>query len=194
MNSGWLSFLLGFGGMLLVGWVFFPSLLYHSEPQPLQFSHAAHTGEAVGMTCDNCHAFSSEVRSAAIPQIAKCIECHSEPLGETEAERRLIDEFISLNREISWRTYARQPDNVYFPHIQHVQVAEIPCERCHGPHGTSDSLITVQVNRISGYSRNIEGQIVPGLRFREWDRMKMNDCSECHNERGVRESCLKCHK
>ncbi|MBM4167710.1 MAG: cytochrome c3 family protein [Ignavibacteria bacterium] len=194
MNSGRLSFLAGLVGMLLIGWVFFPSLLYQKEPQPLQFSHAVHTGEAVGMTCDNCHTFTADVRSMAIPRLSNCKECHSEVLGESEAEKRLVDEFVAHDREIPWRTYSRQPDNVYFSHIQHVQIAEIECERCHGSHGKSETLTDRQINRISGYSRNIEGQIIPGLRFKAWDRMKMDDCSDCHDERGASNSCLKCHK
>ena len=38
----WIFFLGGFVGSLIVGWVIYPMVLYSSQPQPMNFSHAVH--------------------------------------------------------------------------------------------------------------------------------------------------------
>jgi hypothetical protein len=187
-------FLAGFAGMMLIGWVIFPELLYEEREQPLQFSHSAHTGDALGMTCDNCHTFAEDGRFEGIPTVAKCAECHAEPLGTSEAENRLVEEFIKQNREIPWLVYSRQPDNVYFSHVQHVEAGKLECTQCHGEHGASDSLRVYQVNRISGYSRDIWGEHISGFAVQTSDGKKMDDCANCHRALDVRQSCLGCHK
>ena len=39
-----------------------------------------------------------------------------------------------------------------------------------------------QENRITGYSRDIWGENIGGFKKNTWDRMKMNDCSDCHQK------------
>jgi hypothetical protein len=53
-----------------------------------------------------------------------------------------------------------------------------------------------QQNRITGYSRNIWGYRISGLKKNTWDRMKMDDCAECHKKMGHENnnSCFVCHK
>ncbi len=187
-------FPIGLVAMLAFGWLVFPSLLYESESQPLQFSHAAHSEEGAGLSCESCHSFSDDGQFIGVPGVQTCAECHAEPLGETESERMLVEEYVRQDRDIPWKIYARQPDNVYFSHIQHVQAGELTCETCHAGHGTSDSLRVYQVNRISGYSRDIWGHDLSGLDARPGTAMKMTTCSGCHTERGVQESCLACHR
>ena len=180
--------------MLAVGWIGFPYLLYKSYDQPFQFSHKIHTGESAGLSCEDCHSFTEDGRFTGIPPVEKCASCHSAQLGSTNAEKILVEKYVSLNKEIPWYVYARQPENVYFSHIQHVKNANIDCVRCHGPHGSSDHLRPYQENRLTGYSRDIWGPSISGIAFNEWDGMKMSDCSRCHQERGIEESCFQCHK
>ena len=45
-----------------------------------------------------------------------------------------------------------------------MKLAELKCEDCHGPHGASDTLRPYEENRISGYSRDIWGGSISGLR------------------------------
>ncbi len=86
-------------------------------------------------------------------------------------------------RPIPWRVYARQPDNVHFPHAVHVKRAGLACARCHGPHGTTDALRPFEQNRVSGYSRDVGRG------------MKMSDCEDCHARHGrAHTSCLACHR
>jgi len=191
---GSLAFILGMLLMLGIGWFAFPLALYETIDQPLQFSHKKHTGEQAGMSCEDCHGFREDGSFCGIPTLENCENCHSEPQGTSAAEKVLFKDHISKKREIPWLVYSRQPENVYFSHIQHVKLAEIKCERCHGPHGKSETLPPYQRNRISGYSRNIWGQSISGIPSAPWDGMKMDDCERCHAERRVGASCLGCHK
>jgi len=108
-------------------------------------------------------------------------------MGTTAAEKRFIDQYVTPNREPQWKSYAGQPENVYFPHVTHVKTAKLACARCHGDQGSTNALPLYQVDRISGYSRDIWGSKGrPG--------MTMNDCVGCHEERKLEHSCLDCHK
>lgn len=187
------AFGIGFAAALAAGWIGLPRALYEPVEQPLQFSHATHTGEAVGMTCQDCHALGDDGRFAGLPGIELCAPCHTEPWGSSPHEARLVDEYVQPNREIPWLVYARQPENVYFAHAPHIKLANLPCETCHGEHGKTTSLRPFERNRISTYSRDIEGHLVV-LASANDHGMKMNDCSRCHHERGVEQSCLTCHR
>lgn len=194
MSKGTLWFWAGVAGALALGWFGFPRVLYRNVEQPLQFSHQVHTGESVGMSCNDCHSFAPDGRFTGIPTVAKCAECHSAPLGETAAELKLVEEYVTPNREIPWLVYSRQPDNAYFSHIQHVQLGGMACEQCHGPHGASETLRPLQVNRLSGYSRDLWGQSLSRWRNQPWEGKKMDDCVRCHNQSGRASGCLDCHK
>jgi menaquinone reductase, multiheme cytochrome c subunit len=192
--KGLMLFLSGVLASLAMGWFAFPAALYKTEAQPMQFNHAIHTGEQNGMTCDICHEFTENGSFKGIPTIAKCTECHAASLGSTETEKVLVEQFVTPQKEIPWKVYSRQPDNAFFPHAVHVKRAELKCEECHGMHGSSSSLPVYQVNRISGYSRDIWGRNISGIPSHPWEGMKMDRCVRCHAERHRDDSCLDCHK
>ena len=192
--KGLILFLSGVLASLAIGWFAFPAFLYRSEPQPMQFNHAIHTGEQNGMTCDMCHEFAENGSFKGIPAIARCAECHSTTIGSSETEKTLVDQYVTPRKEIPWKVYSRQPDNAFFPHAVHVKRAGLKCEECHGPHGASASLPVYQVNRISGYSRDIWGRNISGMSSQPWEGMKMDRCVRCHAERHRDDSCLDCHK
>ena len=160
----------------------------------MQFSHLTHTGEKAGMACSDCHSTNESGRFQGIPAIAKCAECHSSPLGESKSEKQLVEEFITPNKEIPWLVYSRQPDNAFFSHAPHTTLAEMKCEDCHGPHGSSETLRAHQTNRISGYSRDIWGANISGFSSNNWEGMKMDKCVRCHADNGRRDGCVACHK
>jgi hypothetical protein len=175
-----LFFSLGLGLALVVGWAGFPRLLYARAEQPLRFSHATHASDKTGLGCADCHPIGEDGRFAGIPTIESCAGCHAEPQGATDAEKRLVEDYVKPGREIPWLVYSRQPENVRFPHAVHVKSAGIACERCHGRHGASEALPPHETNRITGYSRDLR---------------KMSDCESCHAENGhPRTACLACHK
>jgi hypothetical protein len=191
------SVLLILAGIVLgagTGWILLPLALYKTEPQPFQFSHRVHAGDQGGMTCDNCHEFSPDGRFNGIPALDKCAGCHGTRMGATSDEQRLVEEYVTPGRPIPWQVYSRQPDNAHFPHAQHVKLAGLTCEECHGPRGTSDSMEVYQVNRISGYSRDIWGRNISGIPSRPWEGMKMDRCVGCHEKHGRADGCIDCHK
>ena len=191
---GVIVFLSGAIAALVVGWFLFPLALYRSEAQPMNFNHDIHTREETGMSCDMCHEFAPDGRFKGIPVIAKCAECHSTAIGASANEKRLVDDFITPNREIPWKVYSRQPDNAYFSHATHVTQGKIECPVCHGPHGVDSTLRPYQVNRISGYSRDVWGPNISGFPSEPWQGMKMDRCVRCHAEQDRVDGCVACHK
>ncbi len=188
-----LFFLIGVAISLALGWIIFPKLLYSKKSQPIDFSHVVHS-EAVG-DCDSCHFFREDGTFSGAPTLAECIDCHEEAQGDTEDERIFVEEYVAQNKEVPWLIYSEQPDSVFFSHAAHVKKAKMSCESCHGEIGTSDALPIYEENRITGYSRNIWGKNIAGIKKHTWDRMKMNDCGECHEEEiGDKGSCFQCHK
>lgn len=187
-----------FGAGLLValgaGWFAFPRALYRKAPQPVQFSHRVHAGDKAGLKCEDCHSLRADGTFSGVPQLDKCSGCHSAPAGTTADEKLLVDRYVTPNREVPWLVYSRQPDNAWFPHVYHVKLAKISCEKCHGEHGKTDKLRAYEENRVSGYSRDIWGASLSRVAVQGRPGMKMSDCEHCHQENGVRAGCIACHK
>ena len=196
-----LFFIIGLSLSMVVGWAVFPKVLYSKKNQPFDFNHQVHL-EQVDNGCESCHFFREDGTFAGVPQLAQCTECHSEVLGESKDEAVFVEQYVYQNREVPWLVYSRQPDCVFFPHAAHIYGAELECATCHGDIGTSESLKTYEVNRITGYSRDIWGRNISGIKHHTWDRMKMDDCAECHEGAGIhdssvqtgRDACFVCHK
>lgn len=186
-------FLGGFATVLAAGWVGFPNLLYKSVAQPLDFNHSVHQKKA-SMQCADCHSVRSDGTSAGIPATTNCSSCHAEPAGSTKNEKMLVVNWVKPGREIPWQVYSRQPVNVRFSHAVHVQLGKLACENCHGTHGASERLARYEENRISGYSRNIWGHNIGRFTNTPGDGMKMSDCEQCHEKKGVEAGCLGCHQ
>jgi hypothetical protein len=191
---GTIFFAAGAAAALAFGWFAFPRVLYQRAAQPVAFSHKTHTGEKGGMKCGDCHAIRADGRFSGIPGIAKCAECHAGPLGDTPEEKAFISNYITPNREPAWLRYSEQPDNAFFSHAYHVNLAKLACEQCHGNHGQTGALRPYERNRISGYSRDIWGASISRIGAGERPGMKMSDCENCHEQRGVKTGCVDCHK
>jgi len=188
---GYIPFLAGTLAALGAGWIGFPHAIYKSRPQPVDFSHKIHA-EKAGTKCEDCHAFRDDGTFAGVPQLATCGGCHAAPMGTTAAEKNFIDNYVTPNREPEWAYYAQQPENVFFSHITHVKLGKLPCVQCHGDEGATDKLRPYQVDRISGYSRDIWGRTL--FQASAAPGMTMNDCVACHTRQGLSHSCLDCHK
>ena len=196
-----LFFILGFAASMILGWIVFPELLYSRHKQPIDFNHALHN-EEVDNGCESCHYFREDGTYAGVPKLADCIDCHEEVMGESENEARFVEEYVAKDREVPWYIYSRQLDCVYFPHAAHVIKAQMDCVTCHGHIGESESLPIYEENRITGVSRDIWGRNISGIKRNTWDRMKMDDCSECHVRENVQQhsvqtlkgGCFVCHK
>jgi hypothetical protein len=174
-----LFFLFGVFASLILGWVIFPKLLYSKKKQPIDFNHAFHVTQ-VDNGCESCHFFRSDGTFSGVPKLEQCIDCHDEIQGIDPDEIKFVEDYVSKEREVPWLIYSRQPDCVFFSHAAHIKGADMDCVTCHGHIGESESLKVYQENRITGYSRDIWGENIAGFKKNTWDRMKMDDCAECH--------------
>ncbi len=187
-------FALGFAVALVAGWVVFPHVLYVQRQQPVEFRHKTHAEKSGVAECGECHAVREDGAFAGIPAMEKCAGCHSERIGDSKPEATLVDNFIKPGHETLWLVYARQPANVRFSHAIHVTRAGLACTECHSSYGESDLVRVYEVNRISGYSRDIWGHSISRLRRAPHEGMKMSDCEDCHRRRNVEVGCLGCHE
>jgi len=185
-RAGWLYFVVGFVFMLFVGWVIFPKALYCSKTQPFEFSHVTHGPEgAAGNECIDCHSFRQDGSYQGIPPLSKCMECHEELMGSSEAEREFHDKALEMaenGEQIPWLIYSQQPVCVYFSHAAHIKMAELECTSCHPDVINQKAPPPFYQNRITGYSKTV------------WERMKMSDCGDCHEKQGANNACFVCHK
>jgi len=172
-----LHFFAGVSLSLAAGWAVFPHVLYRVEPQPFEFNHKIHQDKA-GMACKDCHSFEAGGQFAGIPKLASCATCHGGMQGKSAAEKTLVEQYVQPGREIPWRVYSRQPENVRFSHIIHTQRAHLDCSRCHGTQGKTERLAVYSENRITGESRDME----------------MSACEDCHAKQRVNAGCLGCHR
>lgn len=191
LGLGIIFFILAFVICFLSGTLLFPKLLYSKKEQPINFDHKLHV-EQTG-DCESCHSLREDGSFNGIPKLAKCQECHTEtPLGESKDEAVFAEKYVAEGKEVPWYVYSKQPDCVFFSHAAH---SKMDCVTCHGPIGTSKTLKPYEENRITGYSRDIWGQNIWGIKKNSWDRMKMDDCAECHKkETGHQGYCFQCHK
>ncbi|MCU0564862.1 MAG: cytochrome c family protein [Desulfobacterales bacterium] len=196
-----LFFIAGLVASLLIGWVAFPALLYSHKKQPIDFDHALHVG-LVDHGCQSCHFFREDGTYSGMPRLAQCVECHMEANSDHPEEVKFVEQYVKPGREVPWLVYSRQPDCVFFSHAAHVIKGQMDCMTCHGPAGEATSSRVYQENRISGYSRDIWGHNIAGIKRNSWDRMKMDDCADCHASANVpagsvqtqRDGCFVCHK
>ncbi len=200
-----LFFIIGLAASLVVGWVIFPKLLYSQKKQPIDFNHAFHV-EEVDNGCESCHFFRPDGSFNGVPKLEQCIDCHEEVQGESPDEATFVNEYVLKEREVPWLIYSKQPDCVFFSHAAHVKGAKMDCVTCHGHIGESEHLKVYEENRLTGYSRDIWGKNIAGLKKNTWDRMKMDDCDVCHRESTTgnykyetsvqtkKDACFVCHK
>ena len=124
--------------------------------QPIHYSHKIHSG-ANQIDCQYCHSSVRSSKHSGIPSLNVCMNCHeniAEYNGEEDIEKGYTKDFYTneikkLYKAVGWdeqsRTYTGEtepvkwvrihnlPDFVYFNHSQHVNVAGIDCQECHGP-------------------------------------------------------------
>ncbi len=195
LGLGVIFFMVAFLVCFLSGWLLFPKLLYSKKEQPFNFDHQLHT-EEIG-DCETCHFLREDGTFSGLPNLESCMECHTdEPMGETEDEAIFAREYVAKEKEVPWFVYSKQPDCVFFSHAAHITGDKpMDCVSCHGHIGESTTSRLYEENRITGYSRDIWGKNIWGIKKHSWDRMKMDDCAECHKEEtGHQGYCFQCHK
>ncbi len=126
------------------------------EPvQPIHYSHRIHAGDN-GIDCKYCHSSARVSKHSGIPSLNVCMNCHksiSNVSAETLAEGKTnygVDydaeiqelykavgwdgqKYTGDSKPVKWIRIHNLPDFAYFNHSQHVSVAGIECQTCHGP-------------------------------------------------------------
>lgn len=194
MRRNLLVFSTGVAIALIAGWAVFPRVLYVSQEQPFDFYHKTHSEKSGLAQCDSCHVIGADGQFSGVPRTEVCTGCHTDKLGTNENEALLVDNYVKRAHETPWLVYSRQPANVWFSHAIHTRGAGLACTECHGSYGESDRLKIYEVNRISGYSRDIWGHSISRLRRTPGDGMKMTDCESCHRRHHVEVGCFGCHQ
>jgi len=127
----------------------------YSPIQPIHFSHRIHAGDNE-INCKYCHSAARVSKNSGIPSLNVCMNCHknisevAESTATPEYSKAFYDEqiqklytavgwdkttqsYTGKTEPVKWVRIHNLPDFVYFNHSQHVTVAGIECQTCHGP-------------------------------------------------------------
>lgn len=107
----------------------------YAPDQPIKFSHKVHAGEN-GIDCKYCHHTVEQSKSAGIPAMNLCMNCHvliREGTNSGKFEISKIINAVENNEPVEWVRLHNLPDHVFFSHAIHVGVGKIDCQKCHGP-------------------------------------------------------------
>ena len=123
--------------------------------QPIHYSHKIHAGDN-GIDCKYCHSSARVSKHSGIPALNVCMNCHKSiyevaPSTATEEYskafydgeiQKLYDavgwddaeqKYTGKTKPVKWVRIHNLPDFAYFNHSQHVSVAGLECQTCHGP-------------------------------------------------------------
>ncbi|PCE63221.1 c-type cytochrome [Sediminicola luteus] len=134
----------------------------YAPVQPIHYSHKIHAGDNE-IECKYCHSSARVSKTSGIPSLNVCMNCHKSiyeykgnpegPSAEDIAngytnefytgEIKKLYEAVGWDEEnqrytgetkpVEWVRVHNLPDFAYFNHSQHVSVAGVECQTCHGP-------------------------------------------------------------
>lgn len=110
----------------------------YAPVQPVKFSHKIHAGTNK-IDCMYCHFASDKGRHAGIPPTNLCMNCHTKVKTDSP-EIKKVKEAVVTKKNIEWVRVHNLPDFAYFNHSQHVNVAKVSCQTCHGEVQTMEVL------------------------------------------------------
>ena len=119
----------------------------YQPEQPIAFSHKIHAGEN-GIDCNYCHSGARHSKTSGVPSANVCMNCHTyissgtqtgtteiakiyDAIGFDSETRTYIENYEQ--KPIEWVRVHNLPDLAYYNHSQHVNVAGLECQTCHGP-------------------------------------------------------------
>jgi mono/diheme cytochrome c family protein len=147
-------FMLLASAYLAYGWMMQVGVDQDYEPiQPIHYSHRIHAGSNK-INCNYCHSSARVSKHSGIPSLNICMNCHkninevSDTTATAEYSKAFYDgeiqklykavgwdgsKYTGKTEPVKWVRIHNLPDFVYFNHSQHVAVAGIECQTCHGP-------------------------------------------------------------
>jgi hypothetical protein len=150
---------------------------YYEPDQPVAFSHKLHAGD-LQMDCKYCHVGADKGRHANIPPTELCLNCHSQ-VKTNSPEIKKIQKAIDSGENIHWTKVNHYPDHAYFNHAQHVNVAGLQCQSCHGP---VEEMEVYYQSKTLGMGMCIschrENEIAPP---KDHKSAGGGDCAKCHH-------------
>ena len=154
--------------------------------QPIAFSHKIHSGENK-IDCQYCHSSAKHSKHSGIPSVNVCMNCHmaiaevaegteiqwnGQTYGKKQLDREIAKvydaagwdpeelEYTGNEKPVKWIRIHNLPDFVYYNHAQHVTVAGLKCQKCHGPVEEMDEMY-------------------------QYSPLTMGWCIDCHRETNV---------
>jgi len=156
----------------------------YAPVQPIHYSHRIHAGNNQ-INCKYCHSAARVSKNAGIPSLNVCMNCHkniaevSDTISTVDGHTKAFydgeikklytavgwdvntQKYTGKTEPVKWVRIHNLPDFAYFNHSQHVTVAGIECQKCHGPVQTYE----------------IQKQFAP---------LTMGWCIKCHRETDVK--------
>jgi hypothetical protein len=161
----------------------------YQPSQPIAFPHAQHAG-INGIDCKYCHNTVTKSKSASIPSVNVCMNCHKQIDGEGKPWAGQIKKiyaaagwdkagmkYTGKTNPIVWNKVHVLPEHVYFNHSQHVVVGGLDCKQCHGD--MTQMTETAMVQPVEELNK-IEGNIKLSRKT-----LTMGWCIECHGKKDV---------
>jgi cytochrome c2 len=129
------------------------------EPaQPIFYSHKVHAG-INQINCLYCHGGAWDSKTAGIPTVNICMNCHKAITEYTKGPKLFDEEHNEINgtaeiaklykyagfdpakpsawdqskaKPVEWTRIHNLPDHVFFSHAQHIRAGKVQCQTCHG--------------------------------------------------------------
>lgn len=166
----------------------------YQPSQPIAFPHDIHAGKN-GIDCKYCHNSAIDGKTAGIPTVNVCMNCHKQIGGNTPEQQEKIaniyaaagydpatQTYSGKTKEIIWNKVHVLPDHVYFNHQQHVVAGQVDCKQCHGDMTKMNETAKVQpvteLNKVEGNIPLTKATLTMG-----W-------CIECHAEKEISSGSL----
>jgi cytochrome c551/c552 len=130
----------------------------YQPEQPIYYSHKVHAG-INQINCLYCHGSAWESKTAGIPAVNICMNCHKAITTYTKGPKLYNENGDEINgtaeiaklhkaagfdpakptswdpskaKPVEWVKIHNLPDHVYFNHLQHVRAGKVQCQSCHG--------------------------------------------------------------
>lgn len=176
--------------------------LGYAPDQPIKFSHKIHAGDNE-IDCRYCHFTADFSISGGIPSNNVCLNCHNVVRTGTLSgsfEINKIHRAEKTGKPVRWIRIHKLPDHSFFSHAQHVNVAGLECQQCHGP--VEEMHIVKQVEDLSmGWCINCHRETkVPFLENEYYksfwelhEQVKSGSVDSVTASRVGGLKCMKCH-